>query len=862
MDDKTSSLGVSEYPAGSATAPKPRLISNRGRLPGAWRSLFNRSRLASLRSGEGVRLSGTRIVTDLAWRAVHDFAIERDTQQLRWHSGHVNAVLSEGAVAIVGAETGGVWVVNPLSGTGPITQQYHAISLSDDWDNPDVNSLAYVPGSTSEFFAGCANGGALYHVELDVTLGAMLPRRSTRIPLPFSADIVQVLVIAGLERIVLATGNGIWWSSIPQPASDATQYSFSRARGLPAPDLGFSGVSEGPDQTVVAAAWGADVGRQHYGIFIGKWDGKGLTFNRAAIDGLDETKMLRTSIDACAGDRRVIYAVAAQEDDTILGVLRSDDGGAGWTMKTTPFDHGSMGWYNNCIAVSPIDADTVALGWRKEGPFYSTDGASTWTHPHGDDDSNLHADNHAIHFARSSPTDALFVGSDGGVVRTRDFGQSYNSEYNRHLATLQFYENNFDVSSRFPGLMAGGTQDNGNVYCNLRAARPSWKQLEGGDGDYHRFIDALGVLLRYNNTLEVGPEGNKKEVGNRVRIAPWKPYAWEPTDGYFDGLGDVVPVDGNPDGLGFPLLEAVRSPSWTRNGMKMYAVAAEGIPGVDNGFNGRIFGFFANDDGSGATFSFLKDIGTGTMISSMGSFDGTRILIGTANGQLLTFDPGSGAVTDVTPTGYGSKQFKRIDVTAANRAFALHENGRLLHFDGTTWTNTSGWGLVTFVAEPRTGSRRVFAANDAKVYVSGDDGANWANASQGLPARPHCSDLRIGANAFGGHDLYLATYGRSVFVANIDYLQAPPIRPRLPEEVSKIIGAIPRDGPGVVFIFVNGQLVPLPPRGPLMDIVSALAIADVAEGMSPELRQRMRHAAFGAINEIAQRELSSGKDRG
>ena len=861
MDDKISSSGGSGRPAGSVTIPKPRPIGSRGRLPGAQRSLFNLGQLAGQRSREGVRLSGTRIVTDLAWRPVHHFAIERDTQQLHWHSGHVNAVLSEGSAAIVGTQTGGVWLVNPLSGTGPITQQYQAIPLSDDWDNPDVNSLAYVPGSTSEFFAGCASGGALYHVELDVTLGAMLPRRSTLIPLPFSADIVQVLVIAGLERIVLATSNGIWWSPIPQPASNATQYSFSRAGGLPVPDLGFSGVTEGPDQTVVAAAWGAVVARQHYGIFVGTWDSMGLTFQRSAISGLDETKMLRTSLDTCAANRNIMYAVAAGADDKILGVLRSDDGGATWSARTTPStpDPSHQGAYNNCIAVSPVDANRVVLAWCTEGPFYSTDGASTWTHPYGDDDPNLHADNHAVHFARSSPTDALFVGSDGGVVRTRDFGQSYNGEYNRHLATLQFYDNNFDVSSRFPGLMAGGTQDNGNVYCNLRAARPSWKQLEGGDGDYHRFIDALGVLLRYNNTYEVGEGKDKKEVGNRVRIAAWKPYAWEPTDGYFDGLGDVVPVDGNPDGLGFPLLETVRSPSWTRNGMKMYAVAAQGIPGVNNGFNGRIFGFFANDDGSGATFSFLKDVGT--MVSSMGSFDGTRILIGTANGRLMTLSPSSDAVTDVTPAGYGSDRFERIDVTAANRAFAL-QSGRLLHFNGTTWTNTSGLGLATFVADPRPGSRRVFAAGDAKVYVSGDDGATWADASQGLPARPHCRDLRIGANALGGHDLYLATYGRSVFIANIDYLQAPPIPPRLPEEVHKIFGAIPRDGPGVVFIYVNGHLVPAPPHGPIMDILSALVIADVADGMSPELRQRMRHAAFSAINEITQTELGRGKGRG
>jgi hypothetical protein len=851
MDEQALSTVLSKTRTGSLLDQRLRTVRGlRLKLPGPVRALLNHADLRALRSREGVRLAGTHVVADLAWRPTGNFAIERDQQQLYWHSGRVNAVLSEGSVAVVGTDTGGVWVVNPLRGTGPITNQYQAIPLSDDWDDPDVASLAYAPGSTSEFFAGCS-GGTLHYVELDVALGALLPRRSTRIPLAFDPDgIQQVLVLAGTERIVLATSEGIWWSPIPRPATNATQYSWSRANGLPIPDARFSGLTEGVEQKVVAAAWGADVARKHYGIFVGKWDSTGLTFKRSTISGLDDSKMLRTSIDACAADRNVMYAVAEAEDGTILGVLRSDDGGATWSARTTPADPGNLGFHNNCIAASPINPDTVVLGWRTEGPFYSTDGANNWTHPHGADDQSLHSDNHAVHFARSSPNDALFVGSDGGVALTRDFGQSYNSEYNRHLATLQFYENNFDVSSRFPGLMAGGTQDNGNVYCNLRATRPSWKILEGGDGDVNRFIDPLGVLLRYNNTLVV----DDKEVGNRVRLAAWKPYAWDPTDGYFDGLGDVVPVDGNADGLGYPLLEVVRNPSWMRNQMKMYAVAVEPLPNNES-YTGRIFGFFANDDGTGASFSFLKDIGTA--ISSVASFDGTRIHIGTGSGQLMTLDPSSGIVTDVTPSGYGSGSFDRMDAVRANRAFALHSSGRLLHFDGTSWTDTAGSGFATFRADPRPGSHRVFAADDARVYASNDDGANWAGASQGLPARPHCKDLRIGANTWGGHDLYLATYGRSVWSANIDYVQDPVPPPRIPEEVLKVFGGVPRDGPG--YIFVQGQLVPVPPRGPVMDILSALVIANLADAMSPKLGQRMRTTAFGVINEVAQNEL--GRDR-
>ena len=157
----------------------------RAKLRGPVRSFLNHSDLVALKAREGVRFSGSQTVADLAWRPAQNFAIELDQQQLQWHSGRVNAVLSGGSVAIVGTDTGGVWVVNPLYGTGPITDEYQAIPLSDDWDDPNISSLSYAPGSHSEFFAATSQG-ALYYVELDVALGAMLPRRTTAIPLsPF-----------------------------------------------------------------------------------------------------------------------------------------------------------------------------------------------------------------------------------------------------------------------------------------------------------------------------------------------------------------------------------------------------------------------------------------------------------------------------------------------------------------------------------------------------------------------------------------------------------------------------------------------------------------------------------------------------
>jgi hypothetical protein len=62
----------------------------------------------------------------------------------------------------------------------------------------------------------------------------------------------------------------------------------------------------------------------------------------------------------------------------------------------------------------------------------------------------------------------------------------------------------------------------------------------------------------------------------------------------------------------------------------------------------------------------------------------------------------------------------------------------------------------------------LYAATDSDVYVSRDPGDalgnTWMRASQGLPKRPHCSDLSY-VGPIGDGWLYLSTYGRSVWRA-------------------------------------------------------------------------------------------------
>ncbi len=102
-----------------------------------------------------------------------------------------------------------------------------------------------------------------------------------------------------------------------------------------------------------------------------------------------------------------------------------------------------------------------------------------------------HSDIHFIYFDPNW-ADQLFIGSDGGIISTTDKGLTFRSTYNKNLYNLQFYStfairefyDTLAASSWSPNIIAGGTQDNGNVYCAVeeQGIRTPWKRLDYGDG--------------------------------------------------------------------------------------------------------------------------------------------------------------------------------------------------------------------------------------------------------------------------------------------------------------------------------------------------------------------------------------------
>jgi hypothetical protein len=155
----------------------------------------------------------------IQWSPVSQTAILRGIQANAWWAGHVNAILvlppgSEypGAL-LVGADTGGIWLIQQPSNNSPNAP---ARCLTDDWDDPNIQCIAGGPNGPNHVFAGMTTGLK----ETDTTQGFPLEGVCRDISPPNVGQVVAIAVLSGIQKVVLAATTGIYWASIT-PAGGA-----------------------------------------------------------------------------------------------------------------------------------------------------------------------------------------------------------------------------------------------------------------------------------------------------------------------------------------------------------------------------------------------------------------------------------------------------------------------------------------------------------------------------------------------------------------------------------------------------------------------------------------------------------------
>jgi hypothetical protein len=749
----------------------------------------------------------------IVWEETTDLSISVNASKDAWFAGRITGIhpASTPDHILAAASTGGVWAINIQD------PDVHAECVTDDLDNPNFNCLAFGPDSPLQIFGTCSSLKPGTRPGRGLFLQGLF--RWTEIPIVdvnnkslLTDDIFRILVLPRRRVLLLATMQGVFISFFP---SGGGKRSFAKVPSLPVGS--YSGMCVGPDETVAVSLWGSPGG-----IFLGTWSGNQLTFAPAQMipdpsqpnGDINLSQVGRSSIASCGSNPSIMYAVfASSKDNSIYRILRSDSGGASWRPLRTlgdrvaetrlasiapdlpdpGFDNDNMagftGFYTNCIAVGFHDSNEVGIGWAN-GPWLTSNASevlSRWTLRYDESNSpHVHGDIQFILFDPSDPSgNTIYVASDGGLMFTRDRAGDvgYQSRFSKHIRNLQFYAGVFpgekgaagtarggiSASPTFPGLIAGPTQDNGNLFCALESSNRAWQILDGGDGEVMRFL-SNGLLL------------SAPHDGLRAALSRWDGTTFvertevpvtSPSATALTVHGDVQPVTNPHFKLKLQDTEKL-----------MFAVAATANA---SGQLIEAYGLFTDGSIGKAEWQLIATLPlqSDDSITSIVSLRGDQVFAGTQKGRIFAFAPKQPAFElVVSPTDKGTVHHIVV-VRDGRLAFALYDgptikailqtNPFTFNWDPLGSSENVGRGLnldhtenfialtVDRVASPPV----LYACTDNRVFVSRDEGDTWMLATRDLPRRVHCTSFAIGAARPSGRHLYLSTYGRSVWQARI-----------------------------------------------------------------------------------------------
>jgi hypothetical protein len=426
----------------------------------------------------------------------------------------------------------------------------------------------------------------------------------------------------------------------------------------------------------------------------------------------------------------------------------------------------NQGWYDNVIAVDPLDSNRVWVGgielWRSDNGGVDWGTAGYWWFDKGIDPQYHHADQHGIVFHpqfNGTTNKVMFSASDGGVERNDDARSPVNTtlaqicgaavggpswvDRNNGYVTTQFYHGEAypNGNTYFGGLQDNGTQRGTSAGLN-------WSILQGGDGGYVA-VDTLGDAVPGNDVLFAEFTGNslRKSTNGGASFSIANTGL---TGGGFLFIAPFAMNRGNKQQL------------WT-GGFDIWRTTNQA-------------GTWTRMTGANAT------CGVGS-ISALAThpLDGNRVLVGMSDGcfhynhsalgaPLLGNWPGGATIA----SGYISSM--AWDPNNLNVAYATVSNFGVNNLfkstdGGITWAASVGAGLTALPQIPahsvvvnKADSLQVFVGTDLGVFTSIDGGANWYRENTAF-ANVVVEHLTI--NETAPYKLFAFTHGRGAWVTNL-----------------------------------------------------------------------------------------------
>lgn len=641
-----------------------------------------------------------------------------------------------------GAASGGLWR-SYTAGIGALAWE----RIETGYPVLGVSSIAIVPDDSNTIYIGT---GEVYNYQL--ALGGEVirtTRGSYGIGILKSTDYGQTWIKSldwsydqqrGVNDVEIDPNNhSIIWAATTEGIYKSTDAGLNWTNVHPV-IMGFDVVINPLNSNTVYVTHG-NFGSAGHGIYRTTDGGNIWT---KLVNGLPTTFNGKAILSIYKNNPNIIYASIGNGSSSGAGtwLCKSTNGGDNWTIVNT-LDYATyQGWYSHWVGVSPFDSTLVLTGGIDV--FKSTNGGSTLTQksywynwdfgvtppggPEGPPD-YVHADQHSITFHPTNP-DIIYLGTDGGVFRTTDAGETF-SGCNGGYQSTQFY-NGFSSSFNLPDLAIGGMQDNATAIYQGSVA---WFRAIGGDG-CQTGIDP------YNDNILYGTY----QYLNILKS----------TDGGLNWFG-IGPSDNDSPAFVGPFVVCRSNSNVIYAGSRKFHKTTNGgnIWTLGNGGN-VLDGNQILSIGVSATSTDTIYVGTAPVNSRGRIFRSTNggttftDITGTLPDRYpddIAVDPNDSKTVYVVFSGFGTSHlFKSTDA-------------------GNNWIDI-GSQLPdvpsSAIAIDPNNSNILYFGNDIGVYVSTDAGQTWSDYSIGLPFGCIVIDLSV---VRATNRIRAVTHGNGVYEA-------------------------------------------------------------------------------------------------
>ncbi len=692
-------------------------------------------------------------------------------------SGRISAVAAAhekngGMVLYVGAASGGVW----KSTDGGTTFR----SKFDKQPVQSIGSIAIDPNDTNTIWVGSGEAWTRNSVSIGDGIYKSTDGGETwnNMGLPNSERIVKIAVNPGNSNLVYACVTGKLWSDsadrgVYRSADAGKTWTQVLKGGNGSTGCGSMSMDAKNPNTLFASLW--DFRRKGWtfrsggenadapsgsGLFRSDDGGSHWTeITPAANKGFPEKPFGRIAVTVAPSDSKIVYAFV---ESTKSALYRSDDGGKTWDRRD---DSQRMVWrpfYFANLIVDPTNPDRV---FKPDLVLIqSLDGGKTFAQVGG----GAHGDFHDVWIDPANPSQVI-AGDDGGLWFSKDAGNRWWRANN--LPVSQFYHVSIDNDD--PYHVYGGLQDNsswvGDSSYPGGISNGRWENMYGGDG-FWMFADPTdpdylyaeaqgGNIGRVNRHTHLARDIQPRANDNEKLRWNWNtPIALSPTDKSTLYIGAQFLFRSHDHGQTWDRI----SPDLTSNDPNKQKQEESGGITVDNSaaeMHTTIYSisespkdanviWVGTDDGNvqvtrdgGKSWKNVT-AGAGVPANSWVSYiDASHFDAGTA---YVTFDRHT--FGDMTPMVY-----KTSDFGGHWQALATAVQSKGLR------------GYAHVVRNDPVKPGLLYVGTEFGLWISNDDGANWAQFKGGDFPAVAVRDLAIQPR---DNDLVLATHGRGIWIVD------------------------------------------------------------------------------------------------